>query len=195
MFVRCLTNYSSERLDANSQHFLDTNIIIDYIIPSERAKYACSYELLERVKKGDFKAWSADYTLSETLGELKKRKEEKNGVKDVLRETLSTFEIERMTRIIEEFRKTPNLEIFEPKQTSQEKIFDKVKTVCIQATDALVLLSVLDLREKFGNIILATRDGKLLVRAKRLIQTAHPVDLIGSCPSNCISKYECKFHK
>jgi predicted nucleic acid-binding protein len=175
--------------------FLDTNIIVDYIVPSERIKYACSQELLERVRKGDFKAWSADYTLSETLGELKKRKEEQKGVKDILRETLSAFEIEQMAKIIEEFRKTPNLEVFEPKPTTQEKIFDKVKTVCVQATDALVLLSVLDLREKLNDIILTTRDGKLLVRAKRLVRTAHPIELIGSCPTGCTSKYECKFHR
>jgi hypothetical protein len=147
------------------------------------------------VKKGEFKAWSADYTLSEALGELKRRKEEKNGTKDVLRETLSNYEIEQMTRIIGEFRKTPNFEIFEPKPTPQEKIFNEVKTVCVQATDALVLLSVLDLREKLGGIILVTRDGKLLVRAKRLIRTAHPAELVGLCPSTCISRYGCKHHK
>jgi len=178
-----------------SNLFLDTNIILDYIIPLRRDEYACSYELIEKVKKGDFKAWTVDYALSETLGMLKEKREERIGVKDILRETLSTHEISQMVRIIEEFRKTPNFEVFAPEPVSQEEIFKKVQNICVQATDALVLLSVLNLKEKLGNVILVTRDDKLLVRGKRLISTAHPIELIESCPTNCTSKSMCKYHK
>jgi len=178
-----------------SNVFLDTNIILDYMLPSERTKHACSYELIEKVRRGYFKAWSADYALAETLGELKKKREEKIGVEHVLEETLSTYEIQQMIKVIEEFRKTPNFEVFKPEQISQEEIFDKVKNICIQSTDALVLLSVLKLKEKLGNITLATRDEKLLIRGKRLVQTAHPIELVRSCPINCSSKPTCKYRK
>jgi len=106
-------SFSSERRLPTLNLFLDTNIIVDYIIPSERAKYGCSQKLVEKIGKGDFKAWSADYALSETLGKLKENREKSLGVRGILRETLSTHEIEEMTRIIETFRKTPNFEIFE----------------------------------------------------------------------------------
>lgn len=178
-----------------SNIFLDTNIILDYIIPSKRTEYACSCELIERVKKGDFKAWSADYALSETLGRLKERREEKLGLKDVLRETLSTHEIDQMVKIIEEFRKTPNFDIFEPEPVLQEEIFNRVKSICVQATDALVLLSALNLKAKLGDIVLVTRDKKLLERGKRMIKTAHPIELVGSCPSSCRSRSICRYHR
>jgi len=175
--------------------FLDTNIIADCIVPSRRVKYACSYELVENVKKGNFKAWSVDYTLSETLGILKEEKEEKIGVKNVLRETLSAYDVTQMTNIIEQFRKTDNFEVFVPAPFPQTEIFDKVKNICVQATDALVLLSVLHLKRKLPNIILVTRDDKLLVRGKKAVTTAHPIDFLQSCPINCISKSTCKHRK
>jgi predicted nucleic acid-binding protein len=174
--------------------FLDTNIIVDFIVPSERAKYACSVKLIEKIGKGDFKAWSADYALSETLGKLKQNREESIGVKDVPRETLSTYEIEQMTKIIEEFKKTPNFEVFEVEPIRQMEVFDKVKTICVQATDALVILSVLSLKKKLGDITLVTRDGKLLMRGKRLIKTAHPIELVGTCPLDCGSRFTCKHY-
>lgn len=188
-------SYSSEWRMPISNIFLDTNIILDYIVPSRRRDYACSCELIAKIKNGDFKAWTADYALSETLGRLKEKREERIGVKDVLRETLSSHEIGEMVRIIEEFRKTPNFEVFAPTPVQQDEIFAKVRNVCVQASDALVLLSVLELKKKLGDVVLVTRDSKLLVRSKNLIQTAHPIDLIDSCPSNCRSMSTCTYRR
>lgn len=178
-----------------SNIFLDTNIILDYIVPSRRQKYACSYELIEKVRNGSFKAWTVNYALSETLGRLKEKREERIGVKNLSRQTLSAYEISQIVQIIEQFRKTPNFEVFVPEPISQKDIFDKVQNICVQATDALVILSVLNLKEKLGNVTLVTRDRKLLIRSKRLIQTAHPIELIGSCPANCQSKFTCSYHR
>jgi len=175
--------------------FLDTNIILDYVLFSGGAKYACSYELVERIRKGEYEAYTADYTLAETLGELKAKREEKIGVKDIPKETLSQHEIGRMVTMIEEFRKTPHFEVFEPEPVAQEQIFDKVKSVCVQSTDALVLLSALDLKKRLGNLILVTRDEKLLARGKRLIETAHPMELVGACPPSCLSKENCRHYR
>lgn len=175
--------------------FLDTNIILDYILPSRRAEWACSFKLIENVKLGGFKAWSADYALSETLGELKRAREERIGVSHLFKEVLSQHEISQMIKIVNEFRKTPNFRVFKPDPISQEEIFDKVKELCVQATDALVLLSALGLEEKLGNTILVTRDDRLLARGKKLVPTAHPRDLVGSCPTNCTNKSICRHYK
>lgn len=178
-----------------SDLFLDTNTIIDYVIPSRREQFACSYELIEKVRNGDFRAWTVDYTLSETLGRLKEKREERIGVKHILRETLSSHEISQLVQIVEEFRKTPNFEVFIPKPIPQEEIFDKVRNICVQAADALVLLSALYLKETIGDLTLVTRDEKLLVRGKHLIKTAHPIELIDTCPTNCRSTSTCRHHK
>jgi hypothetical protein len=175
--------------------FLDTNIIADCVVPLRRAKYACSYELVQKVEKGQFKAWSVDYALSETLGILKGEKEERIGTKDISRETLSAYDVTQMVSVIDEFRKTNNFEVFAPEHIPQAEIFDKVKSICVQATDALVLLSVLHLKKKLPNIVLVTRDDKLLVRGKKLVSTAHPIDFLPSCPTKCDSKSICRHRK
>jgi predicted nucleic acid-binding protein len=175
--------------------FLDTNIIIDYIVPSRRTEYACSYALIEKVKNGDFKAWAADYAMAETLGRLKESLEERRKISYIWKEVLTTYDVEQMVKIIDEFRKTPNFEVFRPDPISQRDIFDKVRSICVQATDALILLSVLNLKEKLSNVTLITRDNKFLIRARRLVPTAHPIHLVKSCPTNCTSKSICKHRR
>lgn len=179
--------------------FLDTMVIADCIIPFRRTKFACSFELMENVRKGQqhFKAWSADYSLSEALGILKEAREERLGLKYIDKQVLSTYEIAQMVSIIDEFRKTPNFEVFEPEPIPQKEIFEKVEHVCVQAKDALVLLSALSLRSKpaTANAVLVTRDDRLLVRAGKITDTAYPIDFLPSCPSICASHLNCRHRK
>jgi len=180
--------------------FIDTNVIVDCIIPFRRTKYACSLKLMEKVgevEQRDFRAWSTDYSLSEALGTLKDAKEERLGLKYIDKQVLSTYDIAQMVIIIDEFRKTPHFEVFEPEPIQQKEIFEKVKHVCIQAKDALVLLSALTLKNKpaTANSVLVTRDDRLLIRASRVTDTAHPVDFLDACPLTCTSRSNCTYRK
>ncbi len=175
--------------------FLDTNILIDYIVPARRNMYTCSVELVENVKNGQFSAWIVDYALAEALGFLKEEREKRIGTHQIPRETLSSHEIEIMVGLTDRIRKIPNLNIFAPTSIQQSEIFDKVKTVCVQATDALVLLSLLELAKKIPDITLVTRDERLRVRGGKLVQTMHPISCLNSCPKGCTSSSSCKHKK
>ncbi len=175
--------------------FLDTNVIADYIVPHRRTEYACSCELVERIKKGHFKGWSADYALAETLGILKKEREISLQKGHILKEVVTPYEVTGMVKIIQNLTQASNFAVFLPSSISQVAIFDEVKNVCVQATDALVLLSVIELRKKLSDVVLVTRDDRLLVRGAKEVHTSHPIGFLGSCPSNCKSKPTCKYRK
>jgi predicted nucleic acid-binding protein len=175
--------------------FLDTNIIVDYIIPHRRTEYACSYELVERIKKGKFKGWSTDYALAETLGNLKKEREISLQKAYVLKEVVTPYEVAGMVKIIQNLTQASNFNVFAPTPIPQVAIFNEVKDVCVQATDAFVLLSVIELRKKLPDVVLVTRDERLLVRGSKEIPTSHPIGFMTSCPSNCKSKLTCKHQK
>lgn len=172
---------------------MDTNIILDYIIPSRKRDFPCSVELIKRISNGDFEAWTADYTLSETLGQLKAEKEFQMGTQKNPKETVSRFDISQMVAIIENVKKIPHLTIFSPSPISQPDIFAQVQNTCVQATDALVLLSVMELSKKIQSVLLVTRDERLGVRGSKVVKTVHPVQLLHHCPKTCGSLNICKY--
>lgn len=175
--------------------FLDANIFLDCINPWRRQSFCCSNILMERIKNRYYNAWTADYILSETLGRLKGDKERELGLTHIHRQRLTRHEIDQMARIVYEFKDIPNLEVFEPEHITQEEIFDKVKTVCVQAKDALVLLSALNLRNNVSNVTLVTRDDRLIYRGRVLIDVAHPSKYVDSCPQECRSITTCNYRK
>ena len=175
--------------------FLDTNIILDFIIPSRKGRFACSVELIENIKNGNFEAWTGEYALSETLGQLKAEKEVRMGTQQLPRETVSRFDISQMVAIIENVKKIPHLTIFVSPSITQSDIFNQVQTTCVQATDAMVLLSVLELVKKIQKVTLVTRDERLGVRGSKLVATAHPVNFLAHCPRTCLSLSVCKYRK
>ena len=175
--------------------FIDTQILVDSIIPYRSQRFLCSKLLINDISKGVRKGWIIDYVLSETLGELKNNLEKKKHLDYLKREVLSDFEIERLVEIIEQVKRIPNLEIFKTPIIEQKEIFYKVRNLCVEAKDALILISALQIREKWGSIILVSRDERFLVRAKKEVSTAHPSEFIKKCPEECLSKNICKFYK
>ena len=175
--------------------FLDTNIIVDYIIPYRQKQFPCSVKIIEEIKNGNFEAWTVDYALSETLGNLKSEKEKQMGTIKTWRETISKYDMMKMVAIIDKIKKIPHLTIFNPKPIPQSDIFDKVQNVCVQATDALILLSILELSKKIKNVTLITRDDRLRVRGGKIVPTAHPIDFLKSCPRPCSTSYTCSKRK
>lgn len=176
--------------------FLDTEILLDYIIPSRRDLYKCSSLLIEEITKGDLKAWTADYVLSEILGNLKSAREAKNQTQHILRETLTEPEKLTIQKIVWELRNIPNFKIFQPPNPiTQQQIYDIVKRLCIQTKDAMVLLTALEAQSILRNLELVTRDNKLSVRSKNEIMVAHPSKFIKSCPRDCLSYSSCKYKK
>jgi predicted nucleic acid-binding protein len=189
-------SFSSEAFMLSDEIFLDTEILLDYIVPSRRDLYKCSCLLLEEIAKGNLKAWSADYVLSEILGNLKGEREEKNRTSHILSETLTELEKATIQKIVSNVKNIPNFKIFQPtKPITQQQIYEIVKRLCIQTKDAIVVLTALDARNTLKGIELVTRDNKLLVRSKKEITTAHPSKFIKSCPRDCLSYFSCKYRK
>ncbi|MHA1628559.1 MAG: hypothetical protein ACTSVS_00025 [Candidatus Heimdallarchaeota archaeon] len=181
----------------SSKHlFLDANILLDLIIPWRRKSFLCSDILMNEIKKGNFRGWTVDYVMSEILGELKAEREKKIGVSNISKQTLSPYEVKKLELIVINLRNIPNFDIFKPDPPiTQEKIFKTLKELCIQAKDALVILSAVALQRKVGNVTFITRDQKLLVRGKKLINTANPSFFMASCPQSCLSYKNCKYRK
>jgi len=180
-----------------SNLFLDSSILLDNIIPRRRKQHSCSCKLIEEIRthKDRFNAWTADFNLSETLGQLKNEKEVEEGKSYSPYELLTPHQIGKMVEIIEAFTQVENIEIFKPKPILQEELFEKVKNLCIQAKDALVLASALYLKKEIGkDVILVTRDERLLIRGRKAMRTTHPINLIDSCPE-CLGYSTCKFRK
>ena len=151
--------------------------------------------LVDNIRQGDYNGWTVDYVLSELLGELKGDMERKKGVDHILTETLSSYEITSLVQIVEGLRSMPHLEVFKTPFIEQSKIYEKVRSLCIEAKDAIILISALQLRGTMKNIVLTTRDGKFLVRANKEIATAHPSKYLTKCPVQCLSKSVCRFSK
>jgi len=179
----------------NTNLFIDAQIFVDFTIPYRSKRYQCSKLLLSKISGGVHRGWTVDYVLSETLGELKNDLERHKHLDYLKREALSDFEIRGLVKIIEQIKKIPNLEIFKAPVTEQKEIYEKVKNLCIEASDALILISALRVREKLGDIILTTRDERFLIRGRKEVQTAHPSEFIDKCPPQCLSKNVCRFYK
>jgi len=151
--------------------------------------------LLDQIKSGNYNGWSVDYVLSEVLGELKADIERRKGLTYLKRDALSRLEISELVTTIEMVKKIPNLKIYKTPSINQIEIYDKVKNLCIQAKDALILISAINLQQGTGNVVLITRDERLLIRGKKEIRTAHPSEYINRCPNNCPTKNICSFYK
>jgi hypothetical protein len=176
--------------------FIDTEIFLDNIIPERRNQFKCSCLLIDEVSKGNLVGVSADYVLSEIMGNLKTAKEVKKGTAHLSKETLTSAEKAEIQSIVSDVKNIPHLTIFKPiKEISQMDIYNMVSNLCIQTKDALVLLTALDARNKLGDIGFLTRDEKLLVRSRSQINSFHPVAYISKCPSDCQSKLSCSHHK
>jgi predicted nucleic acid-binding protein len=176
--------------------FIDTEILLDYIIPDRRTKFMCSCLLVEEISKGNLKALTADYVLSEIMGKLKSEKEQRKGTGHIQKETLNTTEKIEIQRIVQTVKDIPNLKIFTPtRDISQQEIYEIVRNTCVQTKDALVLLTALDAKNKYKNLGLITRDEKLLIRSKSKIISFHPSDYINKCPPDCVTKGACHHRK
>jgi len=176
--------------------FVDTEILLDNIIPERREQFKCSCLLIDEVSNGRLTAFTADYVLSEIMGILKTTKEIRKGTAHLLYETLTPTEKAAIQSIIVSLTNMPNLKIFTPiKPISQKDIYDLVRSICIQTKDALVLLTALEAKSKLKELELVTRDAKLMVRSKSQIASAHPSAYINKCPSDCLSKFSCRYRK
>jgi hypothetical protein len=191
-----LTYFLSEAKMLPTNIFLDTEILLDNIIPSRRDQFKCSCLLIDDVTNGKLKALTADYVLSEIMGNLKSEKEAKKGTSYIPRETLTPFEKLQIQNIVMTVKNIPNLKIFSPtKPISQQDIYNIVSKICVQTKDALVLLTALDARSQIAGIGLITRDERLLVRSKSQIASAHPSEYITKCPHDCQSIASCRHRK
>lgn len=179
-----------------SNVFLDTEVLVDNIVPNRRNQFKCSCLLIDDVKSGKLKALIADYVLSEVTGNLKSEKEAKKGTSNVAKETLSPTDKIDIQNIVKTVTSIPNLKVFIPSQPiSQQDIYNLVSVVCVQTKDALVLLSALDIKNSIRDIVLVTRDERLLVRSKAKITSAHPSEYINRCPFDCLSRTLCRHRK
>jgi len=171
--------------------FLESNILIDHFCFA--GEHFCSSELIKKIpNSSEFKAWTSDYILSETLGKMKDIYEEKKGLKGALRETIPKSDISKMVQILEDFKRTPNLDTMKA-EIDSKAVYEKVRDLCIETKDAPVVLSVLELQEKLRRQVkLVTADMKLFVRAKKNLRTLHPSFHLHKCPSNCKTYYFCK---
>jgi hypothetical protein len=82
----------------------------------------------------------------------------------------------------------PNLKILKTSNIDQEKIFQTLQNICIEATDALVLLSADELGKQVNPIELVTDDNRLLIRGSQLVKTSHPSKYLQKCPTSCPNK-------
>jgi len=170
--------------------FLDSNILINHFCEAD--KYLCSSQLIDKVENGDYIAWVSDFVYSEALGELKNRLEKRKGLKVSKGEVISKTELERMIETIETFKKTRHLNSTSV-SLNQTMIYDRVKTLCIQAKDAPIVMCVEELEQKLKkNVYLVTADmDTLFFKAKRLVKTLHPSFHMEKCTSLCPSYFSC----
>ena len=175
--------------------FIDTQIFIDLILPQRARLFPCSKMLIDSIKSGAYNGWTIDFVLSEVLGQLKSDLERSKGLTYLKRDVLSRFEVNQIVTIIEQIKKIPNLKIFETPPVNQREIYNKVKDLCVQTKDALILISALKAQQKIRNIVLVTRDERFLMRGKKEIATAHPCNYIDRCPDSCPSRSSCYFYK
>lgn len=163
---------------------------MDYLVPTRRKDFPCSERLLRNLPNLGCNGWTTDYVLAETLGELKNALEWKLGKQHIKASVLSMHQIKHLEKIVNQVTHFPSLSILKSPIITQKEIYSIVRDLCVQAKDALVLLSTQKLGTKFANIKLVTRDGKLLSRGKKIVKTAHPSDMLGKCPTTC-SKTRC----
>lgn len=175
--------------------FIDTSVILDTIFKNDLYNHRCSGILLDLIRNGTYKGWTADYTLCEMLGRMKEKLEAKKQIAYDLKNRLTAQDIAPIIRAVEELRNIPNFEVFKTTKITQEDIYNVVKETCVQAKDALVLLSAIEAGNKLKEITLVTWDGRLLYRGRSKISTAHPSTLISCCPRDCGSIASCKFRK
>jgi predicted nucleic acid-binding protein len=172
--------------------FLDSNILIDHFCNA--GVHLCSEQLLNKIRHGDHDAWVTDFVYSETLGEIKNRLEKKKGLKASRREVISKFELARIIKTIEIFKKTPHLESATI-PLDQTMIYDRVKESCIEAKDAPIILCVEQLQKKMsGDVYLVTADmHSLFFKAQKFVKTLHPSFHMNRCTSECRSYYSCNW--
>ena len=168
--------------------------MLDYIVPTRRQDFPCSVSLLRNLTKFGCNGWTTDYVLAETLGQLKNALERKLGQQHVKSPVLSTQQIKHLENIISKVVYFPNFHVFKLPIITQKEMYNVVRDGCVQAKDALVILSTRKLGAKLSGAKLVTRDEKLLYRGKKMINTAHPSDILPKCPSVC-SKTRCAHRK
>ncbi len=170
--------------------FLDSNVLIDHLCNADAC--LCNEKLLQKIENGRFTAWISDFVYSEALGELKNRLEKKKGLKVAFRETISSFERTTMIQTIETFKKIPNLKsVTIP--LDQKLIYTRVKTLCIEAKDAPIVLCVEELAKKISHVFLVTADMHSLFFKARTVKTLHPSFHLDKCTSACRSYYNCRW--
>lgn len=167
---------------------------MDYLVPTRRKDFPCSESLLRNLSNLGCNGWTTDYILAETLGELKNALERKLGKQHIKSSVLTPHEIKKLEKIVNQVTYFPFLSTLKSPTITQKEIYGAVRDFCVQAKDALVLLSTKKLTTKFANIKLVTRDGKLLSRGKKIVKTAHPSEILGKCPTAC-SKTGCPHRK
>jgi hypothetical protein len=172
--------------------FLDSNILIKHFCQAD--DYLCTEQLLDKIEKGDYNAWISDFVYSETLGELKNDYEKKRRLKPFEGEFIPKPALEKMIGTIEDFKKTPNL-----KSTTipldQTMIYDRVRTLCIEAKDAPVVMCVEYLEKTLGRqVYLVTADMRsLFFKVKRLVRPLHPSFHMEECKTECPSYHSCQW--
>lgn len=171
---------------------MDSNILIKHFCQADT--YLCTEELLEKVGKGEYNAWVSDFVYSETLGELKNAFEKRKNLKSFQGEFIPKKEIDKMISAIELFKKIPNIKSAEI-PLEQDKIYDRVKTLCIEAKDAPIVISVEQLEKMLSReVYLVTADmHSLFFKVKRLIRPLHPSFHMKQCKTECPSYHRCRW--
>lgn len=170
--------------------FLDSTVLIDHLCNADA--HLCNEKLLDKIENGQFTAWISDFVYSEVLGELKNRLEKNKGLKVIFGESISRFELARMIKTIETFKKTPNLKsVTIP--LNQKVIYERVKNLCIEAKDAPIVLCVEELEKRISKIFLVTADMHSLFYKAKTVKTLHPSFHLDKCTSDCRSYYQCRW--
>jgi hypothetical protein len=164
---------------------IDTNIVLDHILPQRRQDFPCSESLLRNLVLVNCEAWLTDYALAESLGELKSNLEKKLGIHQVKSQGLSPQQISGLENIVNQILSFPHLHVFRSPNITQKEIYDVVRKACVQAKDALLIVSVEKLRLTYPKAKLVTRDEKLLSRAPLIVDTVYPSEILGKCPLTC----------
>lgn len=170
--------------------FLDSNILIKHFC--QAGDYLCTEELLEKIEKGTYTGWVSDFVYSETLGQLKNEFERRKRLKIFNEEFIPKPELRKMIDTIELFKKIPHV-----KSTTmlidQRVIYDRVKTLCIEAKDAPVVMCVEYLEKSLSRqVYLVTADmHSLFFKVKRLVRSLHPSFHLIKCKIECPSYYRC----